>query len=50
MDMPVSLADYKVTFSAAQAAKLKAIFPTGVCDFSRKGVGQVPLAGTYQRY
>jgi hypothetical protein len=47
---PVTMADYKVKFSAGQAAKLKAIFPTGVCDFSKKGVGQVPLKGTYQRY
>jgi hypothetical protein len=46
----VSAADYKVKFSAAQLARLKAIFPTGVCDFSKPGVGQVALKGTYQRY
>jgi hypothetical protein len=39
-----------VKFTAAQAAQLKAVFPTGVCDFTRQGVGQVPLKGTYQRY
>ena len=42
--------DYKVTFTPAQWARLKAVFPTGVCDFSKPGVGQVPLKGTYQRY
>ncbi len=47
---PVSAADYKVAFSAAQLARLKAAFPTGVCDFSKPGVGQVALKGTYQRY
>jgi hypothetical protein len=47
---PVNPADYKVKFTGAQVAKLKATFPTGVCDFTKKGVGQVPLKGTYQRY
>jgi hypothetical protein len=47
---PVSMADYKVKLSPAQLARLKAIFPTGVCDFSKPGVGQVALKGTYQRY
>ena len=26
-------------FSAAEMARLQAIFPTGVCDFSKPGVG-----------
>ncbi|MFL5295759.1 MAG: DUF6351 family protein [Phenylobacterium sp.] len=47
---PVNAADYKVRFSAGQLARMKAIFPTGVCDFARPGVGQVALKGTYQRY
>jgi len=47
---PVKATDYKVAFSPTQMARLKAIFPTGVCDFSKPGVGQVPLKGTYQRY
>jgi hypothetical protein len=42
--------DYKATFSAAQRARMAAIFSTGVCDFSKPGVGQVALKGTYQRY
>ena len=43
-------ADYKVRFTAAQWDRLKEVFPEGVCDFARPGVGQVPLKGTYQRY
>ncbi len=42
--------DYKVTFTAHQKARLAAAFPTGVCDFSRPGVEQVPLKGAYRRY
>jgi hypothetical protein len=47
---PVDMKDYKVKFSAAQQKRLKKIFPSGVCDFSKPGVGMVGLAGTYQRY
>jgi hypothetical protein len=47
---PVSFADYKVTFTDAQKARLKTIFPSGVCDWSKPGVNQVPIKGTYQRY
>jgi hypothetical protein len=43
-------ADYKVKFTQAQWTRLKAVFPQGVCDFSKPGIGQVPLKGTYQRY
>ncbi len=47
---PLNLAEYKVTFTAAQQARLAALYPTGVCDFSKPGVGQGPLKGTYLRY
>ena len=47
---PISYAEYKVTFSVAQKARMSAIFPSGVCDFSKPGVEQVPLKGTYRRY
>ena len=47
---PVKAADYKVKLSTDQLSKLKSIFPTGVCDYARKGVGQVGLKGTYQKY
>ena len=47
---PVNYADYKATFTVAQKARMAAIFPAGVCDFSKPGVEQVPLKGTYRRY
>jgi hypothetical protein len=34
----VDLADYKLSFSAADLSRLRAIFPSGVCDFSKAGV------------
>jgi Tannase-like family of unknown function (DUF6351) len=40
---PVNYADYKVTFSAAEKAKLEAAFSTGVCDWSKPGVNQTPV-------
>lgn len=39
--------DYAVPFSDAQRARLAAIFPEGVCDWSRPGVGQRDLKGTW---
>lgn len=47
---PVNFSDYKATFSDAQQARMKTVFPTGVCDFSKPGVNQVPIKGTYQKY
>ncbi len=47
---PINFADYKVTFTDAQKARIKAIFAAGVCDYSKSGVGQEPIKGTYQRY
>jgi hypothetical protein len=38
---PVDMNDYKVAFTSAQRAKLAAVFPSGVCDWSKKGVNQV---------
>jgi hypothetical protein len=32
-----------VVFSAGQKARLAAVFPDGVCDWSQPGVGQVPV-------
>lgn len=47
---PINYAEYKVTFTGAQKLRMAAIFPSGVCDFSKPGVEQVPLKGTYRRY
>lgn len=44
---PIDPLDYQVSFSADEMARLKAIFPDGVCDWSQPGQGVVPLRGTY---
>lgn len=46
----VDALDYKATFTPSQWARLKRVFPEGVCDFTKPGVGQAPLKETYQRY
>jgi hypothetical protein len=38
---PIDMSDYKVAFTAEQRARLNAIFPNGVCDWSKRGVQQV---------
>jgi hypothetical protein len=45
---PISASDYKVMFTPEEVARLKQIFPTGVCDWSKPGVEQQPMAGTWQ--
>lgn len=35
--------DYQVSFSADEWARLEAAFPQGVCDWSRRGEGEVPV-------
>jgi uncharacterized tannase-like protein DUF6351 len=47
---PINYADYKMTFTGAQTLRMAAIFQSGVCDFGKLGVEQVPLKGTYRRY
>ena len=47
---PIDYADYRATFTDAQKLLMAQIFPAGVCDFSKPGVEQVALKGTYQRY
>jgi hypothetical protein len=47
---PVNSADYNVTFNTAQFMRLQAIFPDGVCDYTKPGIGQQPLAGTWLSY
>jgi len=37
---PIDLADYTVTFTGAEIARLNSIFPAGVCDWSKPGVNQ----------
>ena len=45
---PLAAADYAVAFTPAQWARLQAVFPAGVCDWSRRGVEQQDLADTWQ--
>ena len=47
---PIDFGDYTVTFTDAQKARARRVFGSGVCDFSKPGVAQVPIKGTYQKY
>ncbi|OFW04422.1 MAG: hypothetical protein A3I61_11430 [Acidobacteria bacterium RIFCSPLOWO2_02_FULL_68_18] len=44
---PLGAADYRVAFTADEMAQLRRIFPGGVCDWSKPGVEQQPLVGTW---
>jgi hypothetical protein len=45
---PIGLADYPGTPTPAQVSRLQNIFPTGVCDWTKPGIEQQPLSGTWQ--
>ncbi|RII17673.1 hypothetical protein DSC45_12295 [Streptomyces sp. YIM 130001] len=47
---PVDRSDYQVPVTDSQFAALKKIFRGGVCDWSKRGVGQQGLAGTWQSF
>ena len=47
---PLDFGAYGVTFTDEQRARLAATFPDGVCDYTRRGVGQVPPDGTWQDF
>jgi hypothetical protein len=44
---PVDTADYKTRPSAEQLAQLRQTFPEGVCDYTKPGVEQARLGGTW---
>jgi hypothetical protein len=44
---PIDWNDYEVAFTEEEQARLAAIFPDGVCDWSKPGVEQQGLAGTW---
>jgi hypothetical protein len=44
---PIDAKDYKAVFTLDEMLKLRLIFPDGVCDYSKPGVNQDRLAGTY---
>jgi hypothetical protein len=47
---PISADDYQVVLTADVMARLRQIFPGGVCDWSRPGVEQERPAGTWLRF
>jgi hypothetical protein len=47
---PLDFRDYPVTFTPQQQGQLRAAFPTGVCDYSRPGVGERPPLGAWLSY
>jgi hypothetical protein len=47
---PLAAADYAVPFTPEQWARMQAIFPAGVCDWTRPGVEQQGLAGVWQAF
>lgn len=47
---PVDWNDYRVDFTPAERTELEGIFRSGVCDWTKPGVGQQPLAGTWQTF
>ena len=44
---PVDAKDYRQPLTAAQSARLKQVFPQGVCDYSKPGVAQVVTRKTW---
>jgi hypothetical protein len=47
---PIDPKDYSQALTPDQLARLKAVFPEGVCDYSRPGVGQQRFDGVWRRY
>ncbi len=44
---PLDRSDYPADLSDAQWTQLQSVFAEGVCDYSKPGIGQEALAGTY---
>jgi hypothetical protein len=44
---PIDPSDYTVSFTREEQARLARIFPGGVCDWTKSGVEQRPLMGTW---
>src|SRR5471032_377218 len=44
---PIDAKGYKATMTADEMQQLRQAFPGGVCDYSKAGVNQRPLSGTY---
>ena len=46
----IKVADYTVSFTPAEVTRLRSIFPKGVCDWSKPGVGQTDPISTWITY
>jgi hypothetical protein len=47
---PISAVEYAQPLTARQLDRLRAIFPSGVCDYRQPGVGQQRSLSTWQRF
>jgi hypothetical protein len=47
---PLNFRDYSVSFTPAEQAELRQAFPTGVCDYNRRGVGVRPPIASWLSY
>jgi hypothetical protein len=47
---PIALSDYAVSFTPTQVLRLASIFPSGVCDYSKPGLKQRTIQGTWLDY
>jgi hypothetical protein len=47
---PIDKADYKRPVTDAQLAQVRDVFPQGVCDYTKKGVMQHAVSGTWLTY
>ena len=47
---PIQPSDYNVAFTADEMARLRKMFPAGVCDWTKPGVGQQKLGGTWLKF
>jgi Tannase-like family of unknown function (DUF6351) len=47
---PIDVSEYNQTLASDQIGHLKSIFPDGVCDYTRPGVEQRRLSGTWKTF
>jgi hypothetical protein len=47
---PVSPSDYLRPLTADQLRRLQTVFPSGVCDYGQRGMGQQQSVGTWQHF
>ena len=47
---PLTFADYPITFTATERSQLRQAFPTGVCDYTKPGIGQNRTPATWLTY